>query len=86
MAATQGDPNVVGERSSQRVLTLEFEPGDNINKLDEAGYTQKERDSLGRSLWHMMARQLLQLGAIHGDHLDLIENDQPAAILDVSAG
>jgi predicted unusual protein kinase regulating ubiquinone biosynthesis (AarF/ABC1/UbiB family) len=60
-------PNVVGERSSQRVLTLEFEPGTHVNKLDEEGFTQKERDQLGASLWHMMARQLFHLGAIHGD-------------------
>lgn len=60
-------PEVVGERSSQRVLTMIYEPGDHIDNLDKAGYTQKERDSLGTSLWRMMGEQTFKLGAIHGD-------------------
>ena len=47
-------PDVVGERSSQRVLTLIYEPGDHVDQLDAKGYTQKERDALGVSLWTMM--------------------------------
>ena len=60
-------PEVVGERSSQRVLTMIYEPGDHIDTLDAQGYTQKERDALGTSLWTMMCRQTFELGAIHGD-------------------
>ncbi len=60
-------PQVVGERSSQRVLTLEFEPGDHLDELDAKGYTQDERDTCGRALFTLMARQIFEFGAIHGD-------------------
>jgi predicted unusual protein kinase regulating ubiquinone biosynthesis (AarF/ABC1/UbiB family) len=60
-------PEVVGERSSKRVLTLTYEPGDPIGKLDELGYTQVERDRLGQHMWLMMCSQVFQFGFIHAD-------------------
>ena len=60
-------PDVVGERSSARVLTLTFEPGDAIRTLDEKGYTQDERDAIGRGLFTVMVSQIFEFGAIHGD-------------------
>jgi len=60
-------PDVVGERSSQRVLTLTYEPGDSLMDLEELGYTQVERNKLGYALFRAMARQLFEFEAIHAD-------------------
>lgn len=60
-------PEVVGERSSQRVLTLTFEPGDSINELDELGYDQEVRNELGEHIFHVMCSQVFDFGRIHGD-------------------
>ncbi len=60
-------PDVVGERSSGRVLTLTYEPGDALTELDAAGYDQTTRDLLGQRVAHMMFKQLYQLHAVHAD-------------------
>lgn len=60
-------PNVVGERSSGRVLTLEYEPGLSASEVKEAEWSQEVRDELGQNLFHVMASQLFEFGAIHGD-------------------
>ena len=60
-------PEVVGERSAKRVLTMSYEPGDQIGELGELGYTQAERDALGRNLFRMMCSQVFELGIIHAD-------------------
>jgi predicted unusual protein kinase regulating ubiquinone biosynthesis (AarF/ABC1/UbiB family) len=60
-------PEVVGERSAQRVLTLTYEPGDPIDTLDAKGYSQKLRDELGLNLFRFMATEIFEFGAIHGD-------------------
>jgi len=59
-------PEVVGERSAARVLTLTYEPGDHIDGLDDR-YDQATRDTLGDNLFTMMAAQLFDLQAIHAD-------------------
>ena len=60
-------PEVVGERSSQRVLTLTYEPGAQISELDEKGYSQEIRNKAGVSLSHMFCSQLVELQSIHAD-------------------
>jgi predicted unusual protein kinase regulating ubiquinone biosynthesis (AarF/ABC1/UbiB family) len=60
-------PDVVGERSSQRVLTLTYEPGDHLTDLDSLNYSQEARDQIGRNLWSTMLDQLFDLRAIHAD-------------------
>jgi predicted unusual protein kinase regulating ubiquinone biosynthesis (AarF/ABC1/UbiB family) len=60
-------PEVVGERSSQRVLTLTYEPGDQLGELESNHYTQAERDALGRNLFQMLCSQVFELGIIHAD-------------------
>ncbi len=60
-------PRVVGERSSQRILTLTFEDGDDIHQLDHEGYSQTLRDQIGMNLWKTMMDQIFQLNAIHAD-------------------
>ena len=60
-------PDVVGERSSQRVLTLVFEPGDHIRDLDAKGYSQEIRDKIGYNLFHVLGSQIFELQAVHAD-------------------
>lgn len=60
-------PDVVGERSSQRVLTLGFQPGDTLATLTERGYTAEERDRLGEHLVTLIASQIFEFGAFHAD-------------------
>ncbi|MEM6289991.1 MAG: AarF/ABC1/UbiB kinase family protein [Myxococcota bacterium] len=58
-------PEVVGERSSQRVLTLTYEPGDH---LDEArSYPQDVRDTIANHLFDVVAEQAFDLQVIHAD-------------------
>ena len=60
-------PEVVGERSSGRILTLTYEPGDHISEMDAAGYDQATRDLLGERLAHMIFKQIFTLHAVHAD-------------------
>ena len=60
-------PEVVGERSSGRILTLTYEPGDRLTELDGAGYDQATRDRIGERLAHMMFRQIFEFHAVHAD-------------------
>jgi predicted unusual protein kinase regulating ubiquinone biosynthesis (AarF/ABC1/UbiB family) len=60
-------PQVVGERSAQRVLTLTFEPGDAPLSLRELGYTAAERDLCAENLWRALDAQAFELGRIHAD-------------------
>ena len=60
-------PEVVGERSSQRILTLAYEPGDQISELDDKGYSQEVRNQAGVNLSHLFCTQLIQLQSIHAD-------------------
>lgn len=60
-------PEVVGERSSKRVLTLTYEPGDNINDLDRLGYSQAQRDAIGHHLFLLTLHQIFDFQAIHAD-------------------
>jgi predicted unusual protein kinase regulating ubiquinone biosynthesis (AarF/ABC1/UbiB family) len=60
-------PEVVGERSAQRILTLTYEPGDHVSSLQELGYSQELRDRLGEQLFRLMADQLFDFQTIHAD-------------------
>ena len=60
-------PDVVGERSAQRVLTLTYEPGDPISELDARGYPQETRDLLGQHLFKLLIDQLFELRTLHAD-------------------
>jgi len=60
-------PNVIGERSSKRVLTLTYEPGDAITELDERDYSQEVRNRIGENLFIAMAGQIFELQAIQAD-------------------
>ncbi len=58
-------PEVVGERSSQRVLTLSYEPGEHIDEVHD--FPQEIRDELGATMFRVMADQIFELGVIHAD-------------------
>ncbi len=60
-------PEVVGERSSQRVLTLTYEPGDDIEHLDREGYSQQLRNLIGRNLFLITLSQIFDFRALHAD-------------------
>ncbi len=60
-------PEVVGERSAQRVLTLTYEPGDSIDDLDLAGYSQEVRDRIGINLFKLFASQIFDHHNLHAD-------------------
>lgn len=60
-------PDVVGERSSKRILTLTFEPSDSIEKLEELGYDLALRSELATRLFDAMAAQIFDLKAVHAD-------------------
>ncbi len=60
-------PEVVGERSSGRILTLTYEPGDQLKDLDAAGYDQETRNRIGSRIGDMMYRQIYEFHAVHAD-------------------
>jgi predicted unusual protein kinase regulating ubiquinone biosynthesis (AarF/ABC1/UbiB family) len=60
-------PEVIGERSSQRVLTLTYLTGRPMSEVNELGYTQEERNRLGWNLLTFMVTEIFELQAIHAD-------------------
>ena len=60
-------PEVVGERSAQRVLTLTYEAGDRIEELDARGYPQAIRDKIGDNLFNAIADQIFVHRLLHAD-------------------
>ncbi len=61
-------PDVVGERSAQRVLTLTYEYGDHLDELDDnPAYTPEVRSLLGQRIFDAMSRELFEHQAFHGD-------------------
>lgn len=61
-------PDVVGERSSGRVLTLTYEEGDPLGSLaEDEHYPQEIRDLLGERIYRMIYRQYFDFKIIHGD-------------------
>ena len=60
-------PSVIGERSSKRVLTMSYEPGDHIDRIDPERYDQNTRNLLGRRIFHAFGKQIFTHHAVHGD-------------------
>ena len=58
-------PRVVGERSSQRVLTLSYEYGSTLEEA--ATWSQETRDVLGENLFRTFGAQMFRERRIHGD-------------------
>jgi predicted unusual protein kinase regulating ubiquinone biosynthesis (AarF/ABC1/UbiB family) len=60
-------PEVVGERSAQRVLTLSYEAGDSINDLHTLGYSREVIDTIGANLFELTLSQLFEFQRLHAD-------------------
>ncbi len=60
-------PEVVGERSSGRILTLTYEPGDQLKDMDALDYDQETRNLIGARIGHMIYRQIFEFHAVHAD-------------------
>ncbi len=61
-------PDVVGERSSGRVLTLTYEGGDALADLHgDERYPQELRDQIGERLYRLVYRQYFEFGWLHLD-------------------
>ena len=60
-------PQVVGERSAKRVLTLTYEPGDELDQLTQDPYTQPVRDLIGERLIRMFGHQVFVHRTLHAD-------------------
>ena len=58
-------PDVIGERSAQRVLTLTYEPGLSLQEMVDK--PKELRDTLATNLTRMIVDQLFELNWIHGD-------------------
>jgi predicted unusual protein kinase regulating ubiquinone biosynthesis (AarF/ABC1/UbiB family) len=60
-------PEVIAERSTQRVLTTTYEPSDPIDRLGELGYTQSQRDRIGTRLFSWVFAQVFRHAFLHAD-------------------
>lgn len=59
-------PEVVGERSAKRVLTLTEEPGDDLKTVCEE-YSWEQKDTIGERLFTMVGEQLFEHKTLHAD-------------------
>ncbi len=59
-------PEVVGERSAKRVLTLTEVKGDSLNEARES-YSWESKDAVGESVFKTFGYQLFREGIIHAD-------------------
>ena len=61
-------PEVVDERSTEKVLTLTYEAGDDLDTLrDDPAYDQELRNHFGRLIFNTIGRQIFELGVVHCD-------------------
>ena len=60
-------PDVVGERSAQRVLTMTYEPGDHCRDVKTPRYTQETINEIGHTLFNAFGKQIFEHLAVHAD-------------------
>ena len=60
-------PRVFEQYTSQRVLTLAYEPGDHISKVRPPRYSQDMINELGHRLFNAIGAQIFELHAVHCD-------------------
>lgn len=61
-------PEVVDELSTDKVLTLTYETGDDLDTVaTNPRYDQATRDLLGERLFEVISQQIFHHGAVHGD-------------------
>ncbi len=59
-------PDVVGERSAKRILTMTYEPGKHLDELEKSDNVAL-RNTIGTNMAKMIAAQLFELNAIQAD-------------------
>ncbi|TVR02964.1 MAG: AarF/ABC1/UbiB kinase family protein [Deltaproteobacteria bacterium] len=59
-------PEVIGERSAKRVLTLSFEDGTPLREVEDT-WPQDLRNTIGANLVRLLARQIFDARLIHAD-------------------
>lgn len=61
-------PEVISELSTEKVLTLTYEPGDDIAKVQsDPEYDQALRNRLGEHVFNAISRQIFELKTVHCD-------------------
>ncbi len=61
-------PEVVDTLTTDKVLTLSYEPGDSLDDIaNNPAYDQALRDQLGIRLFDMIGKQIFGLNAVHSD-------------------
>jgi predicted unusual protein kinase regulating ubiquinone biosynthesis (AarF/ABC1/UbiB family) len=61
-------PEVIDELSSEQVLTLRYEPGDDLDTVEtSSAYTQELRNLLGERLFDVLGREMFVLREVHCD-------------------
>jgi len=59
-------PEVVGERSAKRVLTLTEQTGDDLEEVRES-YSWAQKDAVGETLFRMFSEQMFVHATLHAD-------------------
>ena len=59
-------PDVIDSLSTDKVLTLSYEPGDDLKRVADS-YPQAQRNLLGERLFDALARQIFHLNTVHCD-------------------
>lgn len=61
-------PQVITSLSTDKILTLSYEPGDDLETLSsDPRYGQDMRNTLGARLFEALGRQMFELGEVHCD-------------------
>lgn len=60
-------PLVIENFSSRRVLTLSYEPGDDLKQLKSPRYSQETINLIGHRLFDAIGQQIFQFKAVHSD-------------------
>ena len=61
-------PRVIGELSTGKVLTLAYEPGDDLQTIaDDPRYSQETRNLIGTRLFEALGKQMFALREVHCD-------------------
>lgn len=60
-------PEVIDQFTSERVLSLSYEPGDGIDELNRKGYSTEMKNRLAVTLVEAMLREVLEHQRVHAD-------------------
>src|SRR5690606_2032585 len=61
-------PRVIASLSTDKILTLSYEPGDDLEQLaSDPRYSQEMRNTLCTRLFEALGRQMFELGEVHCD-------------------